>query len=115
MALNHHLQELVDNEKIGFEDVFELYATLCIEHVREMTNDIIDDEGIEELTKSGMSLTTESLTEQAVEWAHDVVPEMLADIVEGPRKSGESWLQYIIRRKIEQRVEEVKAFKIKIV
>lgn len=115
MALNPHLKELVDNGEIGFEDVFELYAVLCVYHVTDIVNDMIADEGITELIQNGMSLTVEDLTEQAVDWGHVMVPEMLADVTEGPNKPAESWLQYTIRRKIEQHVEEVKSFQIKVV
>lgn len=115
MALNPHLKELVDNGEIGFEDVFELYAVLCVNQVTDTVNDMIADEGIDELVKSGMSFTAEGMTDQAIDWGHDVVPEMLADVTEGPKKPAESWLQYMIRRKIEEHVEEVKSFQIKVV
>lgn len=115
MALNPHLKELIDNQKLGFEDVFELYAALCVDHIRDVTNDIIADEGIEEYVKHRGAVTVDSLTEETVDWAHVVVPEMLADIMEGPKKDNETWLEYVIRRKIEQHVFEAKSFQIKVV
>lgn len=115
MALNPHLKELVDNGEIGFEDVFELYAVLCVNHVTDTVNDMIADEGIDELVKGGMSFTAEAMTGDAIDWGHYVVPQMLADMTEDPKKPTESLLQYTIRRKIEQHVEEVKSFQIKVV
>lgn len=118
MALKPHLKELVDNEKhgkLGFEDVFELYAVLCVNQITGMVNDMIADEGIKELILNGMSFTVEGLTEQAVDWGHVVIPEMLSDVIEGPKKANESWLEYIIRRKIEEHVKETNSFQIKMV
>lgn len=120
MALNHALQELVDNQKVGFEDVFELYAALCVDHVRAMTNELIADEGIERVLSnlSGASrvyaLTVAGLTAEAVNWAQDTIPEMIGDSDTYMKMETESFLEYTIRRKIEMRVEETNAFQIKL-
>ena len=114
MSLNPYMKELVENAKLSFEDVFELYAALCVEHVREMTNDIIADDGIDEYVKHS-SLSAEALTKQAVDWAVEIIPDMVADDLEGTIRPEESLLAYIIRRKVEMHVAETKAFRVKVV
>lgn len=115
MALNPLLQELVDNEKLGFEDVFELYAVLATGHIRDITNDIIDDVGIQEYIKNEGAISTEGLTAMVVDWCLNTIPEMVGDVVTKDKSPDESWLQYVIRRKVEIYVEESKALQIKVV
>lgn len=115
MALNPLLQELVDNEKLGFEDVFELYAVLAVNHIQGITNDIIEDVGIREYIEQGGAITSKELTAMVVDWCHNTIPEMVGDNMPLNKTPDTSWLQYVIRRKVELYVEESKALQIKVV
>jgi hypothetical protein len=113
--MNHQLQNLIDNNVIGFSDVFEAYAQLCINTVRDITQDMILDEGAPVLIQHGTDISPSGLTGQAVDWALVVVPEMMHDDVDSSyeKKETESYLEFVIRVAVESRVKETKAFQIK--
>lgn len=115
MSLNPHLQELVDNDKLGFEDVFELYAVLAVNHIRDVTNDLIEDLGIQAYLKTDSAITPDELTTKVVDWCHNTIPEMTGDGLTGDKDPDESWLQFVIRRKVELHVQESESFQIKVV
>lgn len=111
------LLDLYKRNEIGFEDVFELYAQMCIDHTREMTQDNIDDEGLEDYIKQVGAPTVSRLTAEAVDWADEGATSMLGDILqtaECKKKEDESWLQFCIRASIEKRVQATDAFKLKL-
>lgn len=111
--MNRTLQTMIDEGSIGFEDIFEAYAQLCINNVRDINQDMIHDEGVAVLVNQGMDLSVEGLTTQAIDWALVCTPEMIGDIVEGEPKLNESWLQFVLRAYVEKRVKDTKAFNIK--
>lgn len=117
MALNTELQELVDNDKIGFADVFELYAVMCVNHTRDMMNTVIDDEGIDATMANIGSLSVSNLTSEAVNTGRSMVPEMLGDDIPLGYEKGvtESWINFVIRCTIEMHVSESNSFQVKVV
>lgn len=114
MALHSQLKQLVDERVIGFEDVFKLYAEMCIQHVRDFTQANIQDEGIESFIKNGGPISVESLTQYTVSWALQNIPEMLADNCTVKRKEDEPLVNFVIRNSVEHMVRANKAFKITI-
>jgi hypothetical protein len=112
--MNRDLKDLIDTGAVGFEDIFEAYAQICINHVRTITEDMILDEGITVVSEA-TDLTTEGLTAQAVDWATIVVPEMVGDDVDPTvvKKEDESWLEFVLRTAVEKRVKKTKAFQVK--
>lgn len=113
--MNANLKILINQNEIGFEDIFEAYAQLCIDSVRDITQDMILDEGIAGLINQGTDLSVEGLTGQAVDWALVCAPERLGDDTDDSivKKDNESWLEYVIRAAIIKRVVDTKAFQIK--
>lgn len=112
--MNSTLSDMINRGAVGFEDIFEAYAELCIRTVRDVTEDMILDEGVAELVKHGGDLSVEGLTAQAVDWALVVTPEMVGDVVVGVKKDNESWLEFVLRSAVEKRVKDTKAFQIKL-
>ena len=108
------LQGMISRGDIGFDDILEAYAELCIRTVRDTTEDMILDEGVAGLVKHGTDLSVEGLTAQAVDWALVVTPEMLADVTDEVKKDNESFLEFIVRTAVEKRVADTKAFQIKL-
>lgn len=113
--MNSDLKRLIDRNEVGFEDVLEAYAELCITNVRDITQDMIHDEGVADLIKHGADLSVDGMTTQSVEWALVNAPEMIGDNIDPAivKLDTESWLQYVIRAKVLERVRETKAFEIK--
>ena len=109
------LKHKIDNGEIGFEDIFEAYAQLCINSVRDITQDMILDEGVAKLLENDIDLTTTGLTQQAVDWARYIAPEMLGDVIPDDlvKLGTESWFEYVARAFVVKRVKETKAFQIK--
>lgn len=103
------LAQLIKQNEIGFDDIFEAYAELCIQQVRDVTEDMILDEGTKEL-----DLTIEGLTAHAVDWALVIVPERLGDVTDEVKKEDETWLEYIVRVAVEQRIAKTKALRMKL-
>ena len=113
--MNANLKILIANNDIGFTDVLEAYAQLCIDNVRDITQDMILDEGVACLIDQGMDLSVEGLTGQATDWALVCAPEMVGDNMDDTveKKDSESWLEYIVRAAVIERVRETTAFQIK--
>lgn len=111
------LLNLHQRNEISFEDVFELYAQMCIDHVREMTQDNIADEGLESYIKHVGPPTQAALTKEAVDWAWEGASSMVGDILQSEdckKTEYESWLQFCIRASIEKRVKSTEAFQLKL-
>jgi hypothetical protein len=113
--MNADLQLMIKRNEIGFEDVLEAYAQLCIDNIRDINEDIIHEEGVAELVTQGIDLSVDGLTAQAVEWAHVSAPEMLSDIIDPAivKLTTETPLEYVIRAMVQERVRTTKAFEIK--
>ncbi len=116
MALNPHLQELVDNQKLSFEDVFELYAALVVEHFKEVTNDIIADVGVAEYVRTAGDITVDRMASDCRDWANNIIPEMVGDNLPGNTQKGpgQSWLWFCIQEKINAYIDETKSFQVKV-
>ena len=112
--MNSTLSDMVNRGDVGFDDILEAYAELCIRQVRDITEDMILDEGVMELAKHGTDLSVEGLTAQAVDWALVVTPEMLADVTDEVKKENESYLEFILRVAVETRVKKTNALHIKL-
>lgn len=110
------LLNMYEHNEISFEDVFELYAHMCIDHTREMTQTILEEEGLDQYIKHVGTPTVESLTDAAVDWANNGAPDMVGDMLMSyyTKTADESWLQFCIRASITRRVKEAGAFKLKL-
>ena len=113
--MNANLKILIANNDIGFTDVLEAYAQLCIDNIRDITQDMILDEGVACLIDQGMDLSVEGLTGQATDWALVCAPEMVGDNMDDTvaKKEDVSWLEYVIRASVIKRVKETGAFQVK--
>lgn len=112
--MNSTLSDMVNRGVVGFDDILEAYAEMCIRTVRDVTEDMILDEGVTELVKHGADFSVEGLTAQAVDWALVVTPEMLADVTDEVKKDNESYLEFIVRVAVEKRAKDTKAFQVKL-
>lgn len=112
--MNSTLNDMISRGDVGFDDILEAYAELCIRTVRDVTEDMILDEGVAELVEHGADFSVEGLTAQAVDWALVVTPEMLADVTDDVKKENESYLEFILRVAVEKRVAATKSFQIKL-
>lgn len=113
--MNANLKILIANNDIGFTDVLEAYAQLCIDNIRDITQDMILDEGAAGLINQGIDLSVEGLTGQAIDWALVCAPEMVGDNMDDTvaKKEDVSWLEYVIRASVIKRVKETGAFQVK--
>lgn len=105
--MNTSLHSLIKQGQIGFDDILAAYAEMCIQQVRDITEDmVIDDPSVD--------LSTEHLTRQAVDWALTIAPEMLADVTDEEKRDNESFLEFIIRNAVEQQVKNTHALRVKL-
>lgn len=114
--MNPTLKDMIDRGAVGFDDVFEAYAMLCIQQVRDITEDMILDEGVNDLVNQGTDLTTKGLVEHAVDWALVTVPEMTGDNVDPAyvKKDSETWLQFVIRAAVLDYAKKNKSLQFKL-
>src|SRR5512139_3932782 len=114
--MNQNLKEMVKRGEVGFDDVFEAYAMLCISQVRDITEDMILDEGVNSLVSQGTDLSTQGLIDHATDWALVHVPEMTGDCIdtEYVKQDDESWLQFVIRVAVLKVAKDNKSFQIKL-
>lgn len=110
------LLDLYQRNQISWDDVFELYAQMCIDQTRDMTQNILEDAGLDSYIKQVGEPTVVSLTAAAVDWANNGAPDMVGDMMMSynTKTSDETWLQFCIRASIEKRVKETGAFKLKL-
>lgn len=113
--MNQVLKQLVKDNEVGFADIFEAYAALCVDNIRDITEDMIRDEGVA-VIDAAEGLSTEALTAHAVDWGQSVVWEMMSDelpVCYG-MKENETFMDFVIRAYIEKHVKDTKSFQIKL-
>ena len=113
--MNQALKQLVKDNEVGFADIFEAYAALCVDNIRDIAEDMIRDEGVAVIDAT-VGLSTEALTAQAVEWGQVVVGEMMSDDLPAcyTMKENETFMDFVIRAHIEKYVKDTKSFQLKL-
>lgn len=114
--MNNDLKQLVRENAVGYNDLFKALAMLCVDDIRDITEDMLGDIGAKEYIGQTGDLSVEHLTEVAIDFGQITVPEMMADEIPADfvRKDKETWIDFVIRYYVTKHVKDNMSFQLKL-